>query len=129
MLLAYAKSIFARMAGLTEHCCSPTMAGLRAILAIAAPAVLLILAFGLTTRPERAPPTLITLLPQMPYMALAVAAALSLIFHRGRVVYTTIALGVAYTAFGIFPAGGTTDLSAVFAALCVLVPGVVALLA
>jgi diguanylate cyclase (GGDEF)-like protein len=67
----------------------------------------------------------------MPYMALAVAAALSLIFHRGRVVYTAIALGVAYTAFGIFPAGGTTDLSAraVFAALCVLVPGVVALLA
>jgi GGDEF domain-containing protein len=107
------------------------MTGLRAILAIAAPAVLLVVAFGLATRPERAPPALITLLPQLPYVAMVVAAALGLIFHRGRVVFTAIALGVAYAAFGKFAAGGATDLSAraVFAALCVLAPAVIALLA
>lgn len=107
------------------------MTGLRAILAIAAPAVLLVVAFGLTTRPERIPPTLITLLPQLPYVTLAVAAALGLIFHRGRVVFAAIALGVAYAAFGKFAAGGGTDLSAraVFAALCVVAPAVIALLA
>ena len=107
------------------------MIGPRAILAIAAPAMLLVVAFGLTTRPERAPPVLILLLPQMPYVALAVAAALGLIFHRGRVVFTAIALAIAYAAFGKFAAGGATDLSAraVFAALCVLAPAVIALVA
>ena len=107
------------------------MTSLRALLGIAAPAVLLVVVFGLTTRPERAPATLITLLPQMPYIAVAVAAALSLIFHRGRVVFTAIGLGVAYAAFDKFCAGGGTDLSArtVFAALCVLAPAVIALLA
>jgi diguanylate cyclase (GGDEF)-like protein len=108
------------------------MIGLRGILAIAAPAALLTVAFGLTTRPEQAPTTLIALLPQMPYIVLGVAVALGLIFHRGRVVFTAIALGVAYTAFGKFGAGGGgTDLSAraVFAGLCVLAPTVIALLA
>ena len=107
------------------------MTSLRALLGIAAPAVLLVAAFGLTTRPELAPATLIALLPQMPYVAVAVAAALSLIFHRGRVAFTAIGLGVAYAAFDKFCAGGGTDLSArtVFAALCVLAPAVIALLA
>jgi diguanylate cyclase (GGDEF)-like protein len=107
------------------------MTGLRWIFAIAAPAVLLVVAFELATRPERAPPTLITLLPQMPYVALTVAAALGLIFHRGRVVFTAIALGVAYAAFRRFAPGGGTDLPAraVFAMLCVLAPAVIAGLA
>ena len=107
------------------------MTGLRWILAIAAPAVLLVAAFGLTTRPERVPPALITLLPHMPYVALAAAAALSLIFHRGRVVFTAFSLGVAYAAFRDFGAGGGTDFSgrAVFAGLCLLAPGVIAFLA
>jgi len=93
--------------------------------------VLLVVAFGLTTSPERAPPALIALLPQLPYVALAVAAALGLIFHRGRVVFTALALGGAYAAFVKFAAGGGTDLPAraVFAALCVLAPAVIALLA
>jgi diguanylate cyclase (GGDEF)-like protein len=107
------------------------MIGLRGILAIAAPAVLLVVAFGLTTRPEQAPPTLIALLPQLPYVALAVAAALGLIFHRGRVVFTAIALGAAYAAVTKFPGGAEAAFPAraVFAALCVLAPAVIALLA
>ena len=107
------------------------MTGLRGILGIAAPAVLLVAAFGLTTDPERAPLALIAVLPQMPYVALGFAAALGLIFRRGRVVFTAIALGVGYAAFREFGAGSGTDLPGrtAFAALCVLAPVVIALLA
>jgi len=107
------------------------MTGLRGILAIAAPAVLLVVVFGLATGPEQAPPALIAVLPQMPYVALAFAAALGLIFRRGRVVFAAITLGVGYAAFTQFAAGSGTDLPAraAFAALCVLAPVVIALLA
>ena len=107
------------------------MTGLRGILAIAAPAVLLVVVFGLATGPDQAPLALIAVLPQMPYVALAFAAALGLIFRRGRVVFAAIALGVGYAAFTQFAAGSGTDLPAraAFAALCVLAPVVIALLA
>jgi len=107
------------------------MTALRPILVLAPPAALLAAAFALAAQPALVPAPILPLIPQLPYAALAVAAALGLVFHRGRVAFAALAFGIAYAAHRQFVAAGGAEpeARATFVALCVLTPAVIAALA
>lgn len=96
---------------------------LRFLLALAPPAALLAGAFALIAQPALLPQPIAELVPQMPYAAGAMALALGLVFHRGRVVFTALGIAIAYAAFQRFVAAND-DVSAraAFAGLCFLAP-------
>jgi diguanylate cyclase (GGDEF)-like protein len=107
------------------------MTALRALFAYAAPAAILAAAYMAIAQPALIPGAMIPLVPQLPYGALATAAVFGLVFHRGRVVFTAIALGIAYDAFRRYVGDDATSLPAraAFAGICVLAPVVIAILA
>ena len=95
------------------------------------PLAVLAAAWWLAHRPGALPPATVAMLPTAAYGALAVAFLLGLAFHRGRIVFAALAVGLGYAAFAQFVAGapGSFAARAVFAGLCVLAPPVLAALA
>jgi diguanylate cyclase (GGDEF)-like protein len=105
--------------------------GLAAAGTVALPLALLVAAGWLVHHPGDLPPALRGLVHGAAYAALAIALLIGLAFHRGRVVFATLALAAGYAAYWHFVAAAPASLAAraTFAGLCVLGPAVLAALA
>jgi diguanylate cyclase (GGDEF)-like protein len=99
------------------------------LLGTSAKVALLAVAGWLALRPDAAPAAAAGFAQQAAYIALGTAALMGVVFHRGRVVFAALALGLAYGALGhVAPATGSAA-RVVFAGACILLPAVLAAIA
>jgi diguanylate cyclase (GGDEF)-like protein len=98
------------------------------LLGTAAKIALLAVAGWLTLRPGTAPAAVAGFSQQAAYIALGTAALMGVVFHRGRVVFAALTIGLAYIALGQAAAAPATGIAAraVFAGACILLPAVLA---
>jgi diguanylate cyclase (GGDEF)-like protein len=98
------------------------------LLGTAAKIALLAVAGWLTLRPGTAPAAVAGFSQQAAYIALGTAALMGVVFHRGRVVFAALTIGLAYIALGQVATAPTTGIAAraVFAGACILLPAVLA---
>ena len=103
----------------------------RALALFVVPFALLAAAFALVVHGDSMPPSLSGLKPYGPYLVFAVGVALAAAFNRGRAVLALLVLVGAYIAQQVWLAQSleTQQARAIFAALVVLVPFNLALLA
>lgn len=99
------------------------------LLGTSAKIALLAVAGWLALRPDAAPAAAASIVQQATYIALGTAALMGVVFHRGRVVFAALAIGLAYVALvQVAPATGSAART-VFAGTCILLPAVLAAIA
>lgn len=96
----------------------------RALLSVAVPSAVLLIAYLLVPWLPGVPASLAGLKVYGPYIVLALGLAVSLAFRRGRVFFALLSLALAYAGFRFFLQAGSPEFVAyaVFAALCLFVP-------
>ncbi len=96
----------------------------RALLSVAVPSAVLLIAYLLVPRLADVPASLAGLKVYGPYIILALGLMVSLAFRRGRVFFALVSLALAYASFRFFLQAGSAEFVAyaVFAALCLFVP-------
>jgi diguanylate cyclase (GGDEF)-like protein len=93
------------------------------------PGLLVCAAFWVLHHATALPPARLELLPHLPSLVLTIGALLAFYYHRGRVLCIVIILAAAYWSLCTVPPGNPRGISAtaLFQAICVLVPGNIAL--
>lgn len=103
----------------------------RVLQALLVPAFILGLAYAAITYSSALPESLTGLRVHGAFIALTLSIAVSIAFGRGRVLFALVSLALAYAAYRHFPLADLTGAAAriVFAALCLLAPFNLALMA
>lgn len=103
----------------------------RFVHALVVPAVVLVVALASAPKLASLPASLAILKVQLPWLILALGTAIAIAFHRGRAVFALAALAVAHAAwsFGWVGPIKTFPQKTVFAAMAILIPVWLALLA